>query len=168
MEIITYVLEGALQHQDSTGSKGIVRPGDVQRMSAGTGVLHSEANASKTESTHLLQIWIFPEKQGLEPTYEQKNFTPEQGWQLLVTPDPQRGEIKIHQDAKLYRAFLTGGEELPLPVEASRYGYLQVARGSVRLGDTILQAGDAAAIAQESPISVHAESDAEVLLFDLA
>ena len=172
MEIITYVLEGALEHKDSTGSHGVVRPGDVQRMSAGSGVLHSEFNASKSEQVHLLQIWLFPEKRGLDPGYEQKHFDDAAGWQLLVTPNPVNGELKIHQDAKLYRAKLKSGEEVTVPLAASRYGYLQVARGAVDLvaegGATQLQQGDGASIAQESGLQLRAREDAEVLLFDLA
>ncbi|GAC1658723.1 MAG: pirin family protein [Acidobacteriaceae bacterium] len=167
MEIITYVLEGALEHKDSMGSIGVIRPGDVQRMSAGTGVMHSEYNASEKEKVHLLQIWIFPEKQGIAPSYEQKNFAPQKGWQLLVTPNPVNGEVKIHQDAKLYRAILSDSETLDLPMTRQRSGYLQVARGLVRLGDVELRAGDGAAITGAGAITLTATSDAEVLLFDL-
>ena len=172
MEIITYVLEGALEHRDSTGSHGVVRPGDVQRMTAGSGVLHSEFNASKSEPVHLLQIWLFPEARGLEPGYEQKHFDDAAGWQLLVSPQPVDGELKIHQDAKLYRAKLSSGESLAIPIDASRHGYLQVARGAVELvsgdGTTTLQQGDGVRISDENGLALRGTEEAEVLLFDLA
>jgi quercetin 2,3-dioxygenase len=167
MEIITYVLEGALEHKDSMGSHGVIKPGDVQRMSAGTGVLHSEYNASQSEKVHLLQIWIFPEKKGIESSYEQRNFSPASGWQLLVTPSPKNGEVKIHQDAQLFRAILKDGEQVEMPIDSKRHGYLQVARGVVKLGDQELRAGDGAAFTQEDA-RIIAQSDSEVLLLDLA
>ena len=168
MEIITYVLSGALEHRDSMGSHGIIAPGDVQRMSAGTGILHSEFNASTSEPVHLLQIWLMPKKRGVTPTYEQKHFAELTGWQLLVTPEPQNGELKINQDAKLFRARMNAGESLVTPLDASRFGFLQVAKGRVTLAEARLEQGDGAQISGESNPKLHADSEAEVLFFDLA
>jgi quercetin 2,3-dioxygenase len=172
MEIITYVLQGALEHKDSIGTGSVIYPGDVQRMSAGTGIRHSEYNASKTESVHLLQIWILPEQKGIEPSYEQKNFatTEKQGKLRLVgSRDGRDGSITIHQNVDLYAAALAEGESVSYTFAPNRVGWLQVARGNVQLNDRNLSAGDGVAIAQESLIALKGMvQDAEVLLFDMA
>ena len=172
MEIISYVLEGTLEHKDSIGTGSVIRPGDVQRMSAGTGIRHSEHNASKTESVHFLQIWILPEQKGIEPGYEQKSFTiaEKQGkLRLLGSRDGRDGSITIHQDINLYAAALSDGESVDYAFAPGRVAWLQVARGTVQLNDQILTAGDGAAIAQESLITLQGSAqDTEVLLFDMA
>jgi len=171
MEIVTYVLEGALEHRDSMGSGSVIRPGDVQYMSAGTGVTHSEFNASATEPLHLLQIWMFPEKQGLKPAYGQKNFTEEEKrgkLRLLVSPDGRDGSLKIRQDNALYATVLGKGEAVRHELMADRHAYVQVARGSVKLNGTQLEAGDGAAISAEQAVELTGVDNAEVLLFDLA
>jgi quercetin 2,3-dioxygenase len=171
MEIITYVLEGALEHKDSIGTGSIIRPGDVQRMSAGTGIRHSEFNASQTELVHLLQIWILPEQKGIEPSYEQKTFpeAEKRGKLLLVGSRKGRdGSITIHQDVDFYAASLQAGEEVSHTLAPGRVAWLQVARGSVQLNDQSLTAGDGVAIAQESQMTLKGSADAaEVLLFDM-
>ncbi len=170
MEIITYVLEGSLQHRDSMGTGSIIRPGDVQRMSAGTGVLHSEENASGTEPVHLLQIWILPERHGIQPSYEQKHFDRAElaeGLRLVASPDGSNGSVKIHQDAKLYAAALDGGT-LTFEPEPERFGWLQVARGSVRANGEELQQGDGLAFSDIEKLELKGDGGAEILLFDLA
>ena len=168
MEIVTYVLEGALAHRDSTGAEGVLRPGEVQRMSAGTGVMHSEMNGSKTEPVHFLQIWMLPEKGGIRPGYEQKQFD-ENGrigkLRLVAAPDARDGALKIHQDAAIYTTTLDGGS-VTHTFAANRYGWVQVARGSVEVNGQKLSAGDGAAIENESAVTIAGKG--EVLLFDLA
>jgi hypothetical protein len=172
MEIISYVLEGALEHKDSIGTGSVIRPGDVQRMSAGTGIMHSEYNASKTEPVHFLQIWILPEQQGIEPGYEQKTFTDaeKQGQLRLVgSRDGRDGTITIHQDVDLYAVTLHNGDEVSHSFANGRVAWLQVAHGAVQLNDQLLTAGDGAAIADELVITLQGTAeDAEVLLFDMA
>ncbi|MBW4515823.1 MAG: pirin family protein [Timaviella obliquedivisa GSE-PSE-MK23-08B] len=171
MEIISYVLEGALEHKDSIGTGSVIRPGDIQRMSAGTGIRHSEYNASKTEPVHFLQIWILPEDKGIEPGYEQKNFAiaEKQGKLRLVgSRDGRDGSITIHQNVDFYAATLSEGETVDYAFAPGRVAWLQVARGTLQLNDQVLTAGDGAAIAQESMITLHSAQDAEVLLFDMA
>lgn len=172
MEIISYVLEGALEHKDSIGTGSVIRPGDVQRMSAGTGIRHSEFNASKTEPVHFLQIWILPEQEGIEPGYEQKTFSEaeKRGTLRLVGSRDGRDEsITIHQDVDLYATALQDGEEVNHSLAEGRVAWLQVTRGAVQLNNQTLSAGDGAAIAQESLITLQgAANDAEVLLFDMA
>jgi redox-sensitive bicupin YhaK (pirin superfamily) len=171
MEIVTYVLEGALEHRDSMGSGSVIRPGDVQYMSAGSGVTHSEFNASDKEPVHLLQIWMFPEKQGLKPTYGQKNFSEAEKrgkLRLVVSPDGRNGSIQIRQDNKLYATLLGKGETVRHELDADRHAYIQVARGSVKLNGTQLEAGDGAAISAEKAVELTGVDQAEVLLFDLA
>lgn len=172
MEIVTYVLEGALEHKDSLGTGSIIRPGDVQRMSAGTGIMHSEYNASKTDPVHLLQIWLLPEQKGIQPSYEQKNFAEaeKQGkLRLLGSRDGRDGSITIHQNVDLYATALQPGDEVSHRLADGRVGWLQVARGTMQLNDVTLAAGDGAAIAQESAITLRGVGDAaEVLLFDMA
>ena len=171
MEIVTYVLEGALQHRDSMGNGSVIKPGDVQYMSAGTGVTHSEFNASQTEPVHLYQIWMFPEKQGLKPAYGQKNFsaTEKRGkLRLLVSPDGRDGSLKIRQDNELYASLLRKDETVRHDLKPDRHAYVQVARGSVTLNGNQLDEGDGAAISQEKAVELTGVKDAEVLLFDLA
>lgn len=174
MEIISYVLSGELAHKDSMGNGSIIRPGDVQRMSAGTGVRHSEFNASNDNPVHFLQIWIMPDKAGLEPSYEEKNFSPEekQGkFRLVGSPDGKEGSVTIHQDVNLYLASLSEGDSLTHEIADNRVAWLQVTKGSVLLGDTLLEAGDGAAIVGESEIAISyggdAGNDTEILLFDM-
>jgi redox-sensitive bicupin YhaK (pirin superfamily) len=172
MEIVTYVLEGALEHKDSLGTGSIIYPGDVQRMSAGTGIQHSEYNPSATEPVHLLQIWILPEAQDIEPSYEQKTFSPaeKQGKLRLVgSRDGREGSVVIHQDIDLYAAVLGDGDAVSHELIPGRVAWLQVARGAVQLNDQTLTAGDGAAIEAESAITLTSIApDSEVLLFDLA
>lgn len=172
MEIISYVLEGALEHKDSIGTGSVIRPGDVQRMSAGTGIMHSEYNASKTEPVHFLQIWILPEEKGIAPGYEQKTFTDaeKQGQLRLVgSRDGRNGSITIHQDVDLYAASLTEGDALSHTIANGRAAWLQIARGTVQLNGQTLTAGDGAAITNESLITLQGLANgAEVLLFDMA
>jgi hypothetical protein len=172
MEIISYVLEGALEHKDSIGTGSVIRPGDMQRMSAGTGIQHSEYNASKTEPVHFLQIWILPEQKGIEPGYEQKTFTQEEKrgqLRLVGSRDGRDGSIVIHQDLNLYATILQAGETVNYPLAAGRVAWLQVASGTVQLNDQTLAAGDGAAIVQESQITLQgASAEAQALLFDMA
>src|SRR6266702_3157456 len=171
MEIVTYVLEGALAHKDSMGNGSIIRPGDVQYMSAGTGVAHSEFNASKTETVHLYQIWRFPDKQGYTHAYDQKNFSEadKRGkLRLVVSPDGRDGSVKIRQDNELYVTLLGAGEKVKHELGPERHAYVQVARGSVKLNGTPLDIGDGAAISEEKAVELTGVKDAEVLLFDLA
>jgi redox-sensitive bicupin YhaK (pirin superfamily) len=159
MEIVTYVLEGALAHKDSMGNGSVIRPGDVQYMSAGTGMAHSEFNASDTEPTHLYQIWMFPDK---------KNYTPKRGkLRLVVSPDGREGSVKIRQDNELYATVLARGETVKHVLKPERHAYVQVARGSVTLSGQTLETGDGAAISDESSVELTGVKDAEVLLFDL-
>jgi redox-sensitive bicupin YhaK (pirin superfamily) len=171
MEIITYVLDGALEHKDSMGNGSTIRPGDGQRMSAGTGVRHSEANSSTTEAAHLLQIWILPDRRGHEPGYEQKEFpdVEKRGkLRLIASPDGKDGSVTIHQDAKLYVSLLAPGQEVKHELASGRYAWLQVARGAVELNGKGLKQGDGAAISDEQKLAIKGTEDAEVLLFDLA
>jgi redox-sensitive bicupin YhaK (pirin superfamily) len=172
MEIITYILGGALQHKDSMGNSAVIRPGEVQRMSAGTGVLHSEFNPSQTEPVHLLQIWIEPNVTGIQPGYEQKFFAPEEKrgrLRLVASSDGREGSVTIHQDAAVYVTVLEPGETVAHPLASGRRAYVQVARGAVTVNGQRLQAGDGARIKDEAEIALAgAEESAEVLLFDLA
>lgn len=170
MEIITYVLSGALEHQDSMGNGSIIKPGDVQRMSAGTGVRHSEANPSATETVHLLQIWIMPEKNRLTPSYEQRSYTDEQmqnKFCLIASHDARENSVKIHQAVDLYTTKLDAGKTLQHQFKNHHYGWVQVARGKIILNNLELQAGDGAAISGEDKIEISAQEKSEVLLFDL-
>ena len=171
MEIITYVLEGGLAHKDSMGSGSIIRRGDAQRMSAGTGVRHSESNPSKDEPVHLLQIWIMPEQEGQPPEYEEKKFADEEKrnrLRLIVAPDGDDGAVRIHQDARIYASVLDEGKSVDHEIHAGRHAWLQVAGGAVELNGTQLKHGDGAAISQENQLSIVAREPSEVLLFDLA
>ncbi|MBD2042794.1 pirin family protein [Microcoleus sp. FACHB-672] len=171
MEIITYVLEGALEHKDSLGTGSIIRPGEVQKMSAGTGVTHSEYNPSKTEQVHLLQIWIVPDQKNLPPSYEQKTYsTAEKRNQLrlIASPGGQDGSVTVHQDAKLYASVLDAGEKVVHELSPNRHIWVQVAQGEITVNGLSLSAGDAAAISEENRVVVMANTASEILLFDLA
>jgi quercetin 2,3-dioxygenase len=171
MEIITYVLEGKLEHKDSLGTGSVILPGDGQRMTAGRGIQHSEFNPSQNEKVHLYQIWILPEKKSLEPSYEQKAFPAEEKagkLRLIASPDARDGSVKINQDARLYATLLKPGEEVRHKFSKDRHGWLQVAKGNVEMNGKKLSAGDGAAISDESSVTITASDDSEVLLFDLA
>lgn len=171
MEIVTLVLEGALEHRDSLGNGEILKPGELQRMTAGTGIRHSEFNPSTTEAVHLYQIWLQPERPGLPPSYEQQRFdAAEQDgrWRVVASRDGREGSLVIHQDAALYLAGLQTGETLSRQFAAGRHGWLQVLRGAVTVGDAELVAGDAVAVSHETELTVTAKNAAELLLFDLA
>ena len=171
MEIVSIVMEGALAHRDSTGGDGILRRGEVQRMSAGTGVVHSEFNASENEPAHFFQIWILPERDGLKPEYEQKLFPEEERrgkLRILVAPGAPDGALNIHQDVRLYSSILEEGERVEHSLASGRGAWLQVARGTVELNGTTLEAGDGAAVEEEPTLAITARGGAEILLFDLA
>lgn len=171
MEIITYVLEGALEHKDSLGTGSIISPGEVQKMSAGTGVTHSEYNPSKTEQVHLLQIWIVPDQKNLPPSYEQKTYpTAEKRNQLrlIASPQGQDGSVTVHQDVNLYASVLDAGEKVVHELSPNRHVWVQVAQGEITVNGLSLSAGDAAAISEENRVVVMANTASEILLFDLA
>ncbi len=171
MEILSYVLQGALQHRDSMGNGSVIRPGDVQRMSAGTGVLHREFNASKTEVVHFLQIWILPGARGLTPSWEQKRFDPAERvgqFRVVASPDGRDGSVTVHQDMLLWSGVLREGQASAVQLAEGRHGWVQVARGAVEVNGEVLAAGDGAAISGEQEISVRVGRHAEVLVFDLA
>jgi quercetin 2,3-dioxygenase len=171
MEIVSYVLDGALEHKDSIGTGSVIRPGDVQVMSAGTGIRHSEFNHSKQEPVHFLQIWLLPDKQGLPPRYDQKSFADVEKrgrLRLVGSPDGRDGSIVIHQDAKLFASLLDDGEAVNHSIEPGRKAWVQVIRGAVAVNGEALRAGDGAAVERESNIAVTARADgSEILLFDL-
>jgi quercetin 2,3-dioxygenase len=171
MEIITYVLEGALEHKDSLGTGAVIKPGEVQRMSAGTGIQHSEFNQSQTDPVHLLQIWLLPDTNGLSPSYEQRNFPVAErhgNLRLVAARDARDGAVKIHQDVDLYAAILDENSQVSHTLDLSRHAWVQVARGSVLLNGLALGKGDGAAVSNESELVISATADAEILLFDLA
>jgi redox-sensitive bicupin YhaK (pirin superfamily) len=171
MEIVTLVLSGALEHRDSLGNGSVLRPGELQRMTAGTGMRHSEFNPSSSEPVHLYQIWLLPQRTGLTPGYEQKAF-PEEGrqnqWQLVASPEASEGSLSIHQDARLYLANLQAGTQLTHEIAPTRLAWLQVLKGNVQLGEHTLVAGDGAAVSEQPELQITANEPAEVLLFDLA
>lgn len=171
MEIITYVLHGALEHKDNMGSGSVIYPGDVQRMSAGKGIRHSEFNHSQTESVHLLQIWILPDKNGYNPSYEQNNFgiakNPGQ-FHLIASGNGRENSLRIHQDVNVYVAVLTKRDRITYSLAPQRYGWLQVARGTITVNGLTLESGDGAALSEETDVAIAATTDAEILLFDLA
>ena len=170
MEIISVALSGGLAHRDSTGGRGVISPGEVQVMTAGTGVSHSEMNASKSEPVHFLQIWIQPEREGLRPGYGQKAFSDEgrRGrLRLLASRGGDEGSLVINQDVRLYDASLSPGQEVTHALDEGRHAWLQVVRGSVSLNGTRLGEGDGAAVSDESTLRINADADAELLLFDL-
>ncbi len=170
MEIITYIIDGELEHKDSMGTGSVIRPGDVQRMSAGSGVQHSEFNHSKENLVHLLQIWIAPEKKGIKPSYEEKKFAAEEKknrLRLLVSPGGEEGSLHINQNARLYTTHLDSGKEVSHSLALGRHAWLQVVRGSVDMNGTPLHAGDGAAVSDEQTLKIAAHKPSEVLLFDL-
>jgi hypothetical protein len=171
MEIISYVVEGALEHQDSMGNGSVMRPGDVQRMSAGTGVTHSEFNGSKSEPVHLLQIWLVPAERGIEPSYEQKHFSEQEKHgklRLVASPKGDDGSVTIHTDARLYAGKFASGERAQHELGPGRHAWVQVVRGRVNVNGTALGAGDGAALSDVGAVGLEGVDDAEVLLFDLA
>jgi len=171
MQIITMVLDGTLEHKDSLGTGSVIRPGDVQRMSAGAGIRHSEFNHSQTEPVHFLQIWILPERDGLQPSYEQKTFAPEERrgkLKLIAGPQGDDGALTIHQDVNLYLTSLAHGETVTLSLKPGRHAWVHVATGAVALNGKSLQAGDSAAVSDETTLTLAGTKPAEVLLFDLA
>jgi redox-sensitive bicupin YhaK (pirin superfamily) len=171
MEIVTLVLSGALEHRDNLGNGEVLRPGEFQRMSAGTGIMHSEFNPSATEPVHLYQIWLLPEKRGLTPSYEQKPFDPaaRQGrWQLVAAPDGAEGSLRIQQNARIFLADIAAGQTLSRDLDAARHGWLQVLRGELNVNDLTLAASDGLAISDTPRLDLRATQDAAVLLFDLS
>lgn len=171
MEILTYVLDGALEHKDSMGTGSVIRRGEVQRMSAGTGVMHSEYNASKTEPAHFLQIWILPEKKGLRPEYEQRTFSDEEKrgrLRLIASPEGRDGALAIHQDASLYASLLEPGQTVQHVLSPGRHAWVQVASGAATVNGVKLEAGDGASVSKEERLEIVGSAAAEVLLFDLA
>jgi redox-sensitive bicupin YhaK (pirin superfamily) len=170
MEIISYVLEGGLEHQDSMGTGSVIRPGDVQRMSAGTGVTHSEFNASKSERVHFLQIWLLPTERGLAPGYEQKTFgdAEKRGrLRVIASPDARDGSITVHADAVVYSGLFDAGERAELALGPGRHAWVHVARGSVRVAGRELHDGDGAALSGEPRLTIEGIAGGEVLVFDL-
>lgn len=171
MEILSYVVTGELAHKDSTGTSSVIRPGEMQRMTAGTGVSHSEFNPSGTEPTHFLQIWIQPERTGLQPGYEQRAF-PEESRRgrlsLLASRDGVDGSVTVHQDVKLYDAALAAGDELTYQLASGRHAWVQVVKGAITLNGAPLNTSDGAAISDESVMNIKATEAAEILVFDLA
>lgn len=170
MEIITYVLEGGVAHKDSMGNEGVIRPGEVQRMTAGTGIRHSEFNASKADPVHLLQIWIEPEKANLKPSYEQKMFPPEQKrgrLRLVGSHDGRDGSVQVHQDIALYAGLFKSGEKAELALKPGRHAWVHVANGELKVNGTVLKEGDAAAFSEEDKVVLEGAGDGEVLVFDL-
>jgi redox-sensitive bicupin YhaK (pirin superfamily) len=171
MEIITYVLEGAIEHKDSMGTGSVIRPGEIQHMSAGTGVTHSEFNPSKSELLHLLQIWIMPETKGVRPSYDQKatELAKHPDELRLIASGSQAGDsaVKINQDTNLYASVLQSGGKVRHALQTNRYAWLQVARGKVQLNGVDLEAGDGAAVTAETNLEIQSQTDSEILLFDL-
>ena len=171
MEIISYVLEGELAHRDSMGNGSVIRRGDVQRMSAGTGVQHSEFNQSKSNPVHFFQIWLFPDKRGLAPGYEEKHFEDDEKrgrLKLVASRDGRDGSVVVHQRADLYAALLGPGDEVAHATDRTRRGWVQLASGAVTVNGEQLAAGDGAAIAYEDNVTIRASADSELLLFDMA
>jgi redox-sensitive bicupin YhaK (pirin superfamily) len=171
MEIVSFVIAGALEHRDSLGTGSVIRPGDVQRMSAGTGVLHSEFNPSPTEPTRFLQIWILPERRGLPPGYEQRNFAEAERrgrLRLVAARDGREGAVTIHQDAEIWTALLAPGDRVAHPLRTGRHAWLQVVSGEVRMGRDALVEGDGAALTGEAAVEIEGGTDGDVLVFDLA
>jgi redox-sensitive bicupin YhaK (pirin superfamily) len=171
MEIISYVLEGAMEHQDSIDTGSVIRPGDVQRMTAGTGIAHSEFNHSRTEPVHFLQIWIVPERKGLAPGYEQKTFPLEERHgkaRLVASRDGRDGSLTVHQDIDLYTSVLEAGDEVAIALRPERSAWVQVARGAVTVNGTGLKEGDGAAVFDTATLTLTSDTGSEVLVFDLA
>ncbi len=171
MEILSYVLDGELAHKDSMGTGSVLKPGDVQRMSAGTGVRHSEFNGSKANDVHFLQIWLVPDTEGIAPGYEEKRFTPEEKrgqLRLIASPDGSANSLKVNADAKVFATVLEATDSVSYPLPKGRFAWLQVAKGEVSVNGQTLKAGDGASFADEPAIELKGRSSGEVLLFDLA
>jgi len=171
MEIITYILSGALEHRDSMGNGSVIRPGDVQRMTAGTGVSHSEFNPSDSEGVHLLQIWILPKAHGLTPGYEEKHFAEGERrgrLRLIASEDGREGSVAINQDARVYATLLEAGQVFTHALPPNRHAWIQLARGTLRVNGLELKQGDGAAVRGESDLTIETHDQAELLLFDLA
>ena len=170
MEIVSYVLEGALEHRDSMGNGSVLHAGDFQRITAGTGIEHSEFNPSATEPVHFYQIWLFPEKRGLDPSYEERSFSPSEKHnrlRLVASRDGSEGSLTVHQDAAILLSTLDAGASVSHQLRPGRHAWVQVVRGSVRVGETTLGEGDAAAVSEQSELKLVAVEPAEVMLFDL-
>jgi redox-sensitive bicupin YhaK (pirin superfamily) len=170
MEIITYIMDGALEHKDSMGTGSIIKPGDIQRMSAGSGVQHSEFNHSKTNSVHLFQVWILPAAKNTKPSYEQKFFAPEEKknkLRLIASKDSRDGAIAVHQDVEMYASLLDKDKELAFSMKPGRYGWIQLGKGELKINDVTLHAGDGAAISKEQALKFKAVKDSEFIFFDL-
>jgi redox-sensitive bicupin YhaK (pirin superfamily) len=170
MEILSYVVDGALEHRDSTGGSGVIRPNELQRMTAGTGVSHSEFNASKTMSVHFLQIWVLPDQQRLKPGYEQRSFPPDERrgrLRLIASKDGASGSVVIHQDVRVSDALFSAGEKVAYRLDRDRHAWLQVIKGAVEVNGTPLQQSDGAAISEETVLDIEAKDESEILLFDL-
>jgi redox-sensitive bicupin YhaK (pirin superfamily) len=171
MEIVTYVLEGALEHKDSMGNGEVLRPGEFQRMSAGTGITHSEFNPSEREPVHLYQIWLLPERNGIEPSYEQKRFVQEERHnrlRLVASQDASEGSLLIHQDAQIFLSSIDAGKEVRHSLSDGRHAWLQVLRGRAKANGHVLKVGDGAAVSDEEVLAIDADEDSEIMLFDLA
>ncbi len=171
MEIVSYVLEGALEHKDSMGNAEVLRPGEFQRITAGTGITHSEFNGSQNQTTHFYQIWLMPERNGIEPSYEQKSFDSRgrrNRLQLVASRDAAEGSLRIHQDARIYLVDLEQGQKVRHDIASERHAWIQVLRGSVRVNGESLATGDGAAVSDETVLGIEATSNAELMLFDLA
>ena len=170
MEILSYVVDGALEHRDSTGGSGVIRPNELQRMTAGTGVSHSEFNASTTMPVHFLQIWILPDKERLKPGYEQRSFPPDERrgrLRLIASRDGANGSVVIHQDVRVSDGLFSAGEKVAYALDRDRHAWLQVIKGSVQVNRTLLQRSDGAAITEETLLDIEAKDESEILLFDL-
>ncbi|MBP7371146.1 MAG: pirin family protein, partial [Arenimonas sp.] len=170
MEIFTYILDGALEHKDSMGTGSVIRPGDVQMMSAGTGIRHSEFNHSKEELVHLLQIWIIPNRRGVQPRYQEVAFKPEEKrgkLRLIISPDSANGSLNVYQDVRVYAGLFDGAEEAELELAANRFAYVHVARGSLNVNGVRMNAGDGARVRQETKLRFTDGENAEVLVWDL-
>ncbi len=171
MEILSYVLEGELEHKDSMGTGSVIRPGDVQRMSAGTGVRHSEQNGSKKDEVHFLQVWLMPDEDGVKPSYEEKRFSDEEKrgqLRLIASPKGEGGSVSVNADAKVFVTVLNANEAVTHTLPQGRYGWVHVARGEVKVNGHLLKAGDGASFSNEPMVSLEGTSGGEVLLFDLA
>jgi redox-sensitive bicupin YhaK (pirin superfamily) len=171
MEIVTYILSGALQHKDSIGTGSMIKPGEIQRMSAGKGIVHSEFNASRERPVHLLQIWIEPSERGIAPSYEQKTIDPQavtNKFARIAAPDPRESEVRLVQDAEIWAAQLDTGVEAIRPLSPGRRAWLQVAKGEIVVGPHTLKTGDALAVTDEDSVSVRSKAPSELLLFDMA
>jgi redox-sensitive bicupin YhaK (pirin superfamily) len=170
MEILTYIVQGALEHKDSLGTGSVIKPGDIQRMTAGTGITHSEFNPSKSEPVHLLQIWLEPAQEGHKPSYDQKHFSEadrKDRLRLIASPDAADGSIKVTEDIRLYASLLSEGKKVSLDLKPGRHAWVQVVQGPIRVNDLTLESGDGAAVSDESRLEIAAGADSEFIVFDL-